>query len=75
MTRNVASPKHCERAVSDAEITPDALEAGAAVIWASFGGEVVPFGSDVGRELAERVYRAMVRPGVEAHATHRKRKS
>jgi hypothetical protein len=41
------------------EITPAMIEAGANVIWRDFG-DVIVFGSDVAREVASRVFAAMI---------------
>jgi hypothetical protein len=47
-------------AIADAEIaiTPEIIEAGADVIW-TFFYDVLPLGSETGREAAIAVYRAM----------------
>jgi hypothetical protein len=43
---------------TEIEITPAMIEAGAEEIWRWFY-DVVPFGSDIGREVAKRAYLAM----------------
>jgi hypothetical protein len=44
------------------EITPAMVEAGANIIWRDFG-DVIVFGSDVARDVASRVFEAMVDQG------------
>lgn len=42
----------------DNEVTPEMIEAGADVIWRSFG-DVLVYGSGTGRDVASEVYLAM----------------
>ena len=47
------------------EITPAMIEAGAQIIWNSFG-DVIFYGSDLGSELASEVFLAMTRAAQSA---------
>jgi hypothetical protein len=42
----------------EVEITPEMIEAGAEVIWRSFG-DTIPYQSEFARCVADEVYRAM----------------
>lgn len=43
---------------TEIEITPEMIEAGADIIWRAFG-DVLPYGSELGRVTAAEVFEAM----------------
>ena len=56
--RPALSPVDAGKSESRTKITPEMIEAGADVIWRGFG-DVMPYGSALGREMALEVYQAM----------------
>jgi hypothetical protein len=56
--REIGAGKKSAGAPEEIEVTPAMVEAGAASVWEWFY-DVVPFDSDIGREVAKRVYSAM----------------
>ena len=47
---------------SGIEVTPEMIAAGAEIVWGDMG-DVIPYGSSTGQELALKVYLAMSKMG------------